>query len=158
MKMPAQKPHRSRQDYGSPREFLDAVERRFGPIAVDLAAHRENHAVDRWLGPGGEHENSFDVDWSRLAPGRWLWLNPPFSKIDPWAAKCAMEHKRGARIIMLTPASVSTEWFADHVEGKAFVIPLRPRLTFVDCEDPYPKDCALSVFDYATGFATWRWK
>jgi len=36
--VPAQKPGRSKQDYATPREFLDAVEQKFGPIGWDLAA------------------------------------------------------------------------------------------------------------------------
>ena len=48
--MPAQKPGSSKQDYSTPRAFLDAVEKRFGRIKWDLAAHERNHVCDLWLG------------------------------------------------------------------------------------------------------------
>ena len=45
MSVPIQKPGRSRQDYGTPPEFLAAVVARFGPLAFDLAASRDNAVV-----------------------------------------------------------------------------------------------------------------
>lgn len=42
MSEPIQKPGRSKQDYGTPWEFIRAVERRWGKLHVDLAAHSEN--------------------------------------------------------------------------------------------------------------------
>lgn len=41
----------SKQDYGTQRELLDAVEQRFGPIAFDLAAHRANKKHARYFAP-----------------------------------------------------------------------------------------------------------
>lgn len=41
----------SKQDYGTPVEFLTAVEKRFGRIVVDLAAHRGNNKHPRYFAP-----------------------------------------------------------------------------------------------------------
>lgn len=41
----------SKQDYSTPRRFLDAVEKRFGTIVFDLAAHAGNHIVPRYFAP-----------------------------------------------------------------------------------------------------------
>ena len=38
MTMPAQKPGRSKQNYGTPDAFIKAVEDRYGPLMFDLAA------------------------------------------------------------------------------------------------------------------------
>lgn len=172
MSMPAQKPGRSKQDYGTPWELIRAVEKRFDKLAVDLAANEDgsNAKAPRWLW------NAFGVDWHALAPGEWLWLNPPFADIRPWAEKCKFEATKGARIIMLTPASIGAEWFADHVEGgHSLIVGLRPRIAFEggghqkSCNDPqclgcqtYPKDCMLTVWGLnvapVTPFCTWRWK
>src|SRR5690606_17204709 len=84
-RMPAQKPGRSAQDYATPRVFLDAVERRFGRIRWDLAAHELNAVCDLWI---GEHQDSLTVPWAEQCRGL-CWLNPPFGDIEPWAAKCA---------------------------------------------------------------------
>jgi hypothetical protein len=58
---------------------------------------------------------------------------------------------------MLTPASVSTEWFNDSVHGQALVLAIRPRIKFVGHADPYPKDLILSCYGEPPGFDTWRW-
>jgi phage N-6-adenine-methyltransferase len=154
--MPEQKPGKSRQDYGTPRKFLDAVENRFGKIAWDLAAHDKNHIHKNWYGPESEHAtNSLDkdVDWAKTAPGELLWLNPPFSDIAPWASKCASS---GAKIAFLVPASIGSEWFASYVYGKSLVLALRPRLSF-DGKNPYPKDCILCIYGEQPGFSLWKW-
>lgn len=161
MAEPKQKPGRSKQDYGTPREFLDAVERRFGKIAWDLAAHADNCVVPDYLGPGSSlAEDSLAIGWTALPHGyaETLWLNPPYSDIRPWAF-FASGYTGPGRVIMLTPASIGSKWFADHVYGVAEVHALRPRLTFVGCEHPYPKDLMLSVFDRdgSGGFYCWDW-
>jgi len=151
---PQQRPGASRQDYGTPHAFLRAVERRFGSITHDLAARCDNAVVPSHYSPDVD---SLVQDWTRLTGT--LWLNPPFGKIDPWAAKCARSKGTGRRIVMLTPAAVGTEWFADHVYGCARIYALRPRLTFVGARDPYPGDLILSVYceELSPAFCTWRW-
>ena len=148
--------HRSKQDYATPWEFVRSVEERFGTIAVDLAAHADNAKADRFL---TEAEDSLSVCWHRLAPGMLLWLNPPFARIAPWAQKCAHETRQGARVAMLVPASVGSNWFADHVLNRALVLALSPRLSF-DGRNAYPKDLILAVYGTGgpTAFDVWRWK
>lgn len=154
--MPMQKPGRSKQDYGTPRALIKAVEKRFGALAWDLAATAENAKAPEFL---TEEEDSLGIAWHALEPSGLLWLNPPFARIEPWAAKCAAEMRKGARILFLTPASVGSNWFIDHVLPNASVYALAPRLTFEGCSDPYPKDCILSVFDNSfIGFHAWRWR
>lgn len=164
--MPAQKRGRSKQDYGTPVDFLTAVQARFGGIAVDLASHVDNHVAPNWFGPGSALvEDSLQHDWSTL--NGTLWLNPPFADIAPWAAKCSSVRDRLGWTLMLTPASVGTEWFAEHVMDKALVLFLSPRMAFEGTPvnpktgrpDGYPKDLMLACFGFgARGFATWRWK
>jgi len=93
VKRPAQKPGKSRQDYGTPPEFLRAVERKFGQIVVDLAAHERNHVAPDYYGP---HTNSLVQDWTKHEGV--LWLNPPFGKPEPWAAKCSRSKGPGTAI------------------------------------------------------------
>lgn len=162
--MPRQKPGRSEQAVGTPREFLQAVEDRFGPIGWDLAASAGNAVTGRFLGPGSPHgEDSLAVDWAMLPDqvGKTLWLNPPFGNIRPFVAKAARMAPAlpGSSIVILVPASVSTEWFAECVHRRALVLAIRPRLTFVGSKDPYPKDLAALVFGrwVVPAFDTWRW-
>jgi len=153
--MPAQKPGKSKQNYGTPMEFIAAVEKQFGPIVHDLAAEEGNQKATSYY---SKEQDCFKQDWAKDFPCGNLWLNPEFANIAPYAKKCGEESvRRVGRILLLTPASVGAEWFAAYVEGKALVLPLRPRLSF-DGKNPYPKDTMLSVFGVDPGFKTWRWK
>jgi phage N-6-adenine-methyltransferase len=152
---PSMKRHQSKQDYATPPDFMEAVVRRFGPISWDLAAHAKNKKHASYF---NEKQNSLKQDWHKI-PG-WLWLNPPFSNIAPWAEKCAQEAKLGAKILFLTPASVGSNWFAENVHPHALVLALQGRICF-DVNNPtwgYPKDCMLSVFADTAGFEVWDWK
>lgn len=157
MTTPEQKPGRSKQDYGTPRAFLNAVENRFGPLEVDLAATAQNAKAPTFI---ASEENSLAVDWVERFEGRNCFLNPPFANIAPWAEKCAdFAHRaRTGRIFFLTPASVGANWYAEHVHRKAYVISLQGRLTFEGESTPYPKDCILSVFgQQIQGSEVWKW-
>lgn len=174
--MPVQKPGRSKQDYGTPRELIRAIEARWGNLVLDLAAHDngDNAKAPEWLGPSDDY---LSLDIAEVVGEGLCWCNPPFENIAVWARKWRADAAKGTRIIALTPASVGAEWFADHIEGVARVIALRPRITFEggghqkSCCDPnclgcqtYPKDCMLTLWgrvdartSYLPGFETWRW-
>lgn len=169
MKMPKQKPGSSKQDYGTPRKFIRAVEARFGLLDWDLAAHASNTKCGEFFyGPGSAHgKDSLAIDWAARHPTGTLWLNPEFDDLGTWMAKCAAEaRRRHGLITALTPASVGSVWFAEHVHGKAMVLPLSPRMIFDGTPpnprtgkvDQYPKDLMLTVFGYGLhGFNPWRW-
>ncbi len=150
---------RSKQDYGTPWDFVRAVEAKWGPFVADLACTTENCKA-----PCGYYfdkgVDSLAQAWSADYPTGNLWLNPPFANIDPWAEKCAAEGvRRDGLIFLLTPASIGTEWFRSRVYGNARVLGVSPRLTFEGTDDPYPKDLMLSIFGKATdGFGLWRWR
>ncbi len=187
MSMPQHNRWHSRQDYATPRIFIDAVVERFGPIAFDLAAHAGNHQVPSYYGPGSPlGEDSLAQDWTKLRGN--LWLNPPYDDIAPWAAKCAASRGvrwQDRRILFLVPASVGSVWFDESVHGHALVLGLVGRLTFVGTprveigtpslpgfdldvtlhvvdadgkDDPYPKDLILAVYSEPPAFDTWRWQ
>lgn len=156
--MPLQKPGRSKQDYGTPRVFLDAVEQRFGELNIDLAAHEGNRVTSSYFGPGGIYPDSLsdECDWSNH--GGVLWLNPEFGNIAPWAEKCAANRNRSDWILFLVPASIGTDWFKEHVQHKSIVLGLSPRMSF-DGKNAYPKDLMLCCYGFGlSGFDTWRWK
>ena len=145
----------SRQDYQTPVDFLVAVGKRFGPLSVDLAARFDNTVAPQFIGP---ELDSLTEQWHKRKG--LLWLNPPFDKISPWACKCANESKLGARILFLVPASVGSNWFAEHVHNHAHVLLLNGRLSF-DGVAPFPKDCILACYgfhDLKPGYDVWRWK
>lgn len=141
----------SRQDYETPKAFISAVETRFGPLIVDLAASKINAKAPRCF---TKDDNSLAQCWAEWRGN--LWLNPPFDDIAPWAEKCARESIHN-RILFLVPASVGSNWFKSHVFNKANVIFLNGRLSF-DGIAPFPKDCMLCEFGHAPGFEVWDWK
>lgn len=152
--------HRSFQAYETPQELIQAIVRRFGKIQVDLAASKENAKAPVWI---DEAQNSLSFPWHELKGN--LFLNPPYNDIAPWAKKCAQEMQKPKvlfeRILFLVPASVGSNWFADHVDPYAQVLFLRPRLSF-DGKNPYPKDTMLCNYD-PNGlddiqFECWKWK
>ena len=160
------KPAKGCQTWATPWEFIRAVEVRFGPIHADLACTRENAKA----GVGLFHPDvdALAVSWADRFPDGVLFVNPPFAKIEPWAAKCAIEStRRKGLILMLTPAAIGTDWFAAHVHRKAQVIGIRPRIPFdgtpinpkTGKPDGFPKDLMLTVYGLGfSGFDTWRWR
>jgi hypothetical protein len=122
------------------------VDKKKGPIF-----ERRTPNVD----PAAVALDSLKQDWAGLnmdhgPPVRpLLFLNPPFSDIEPWARKCARESNRGAEILFLVPASVGADWFVEYVYPNAHVLLLHGRLCF-DGKDPYPKDCLLAHFQDMT--------
>jgi phage N-6-adenine-methyltransferase len=155
--MPPQKPGRSKQDYGTPPKFLQAVMNRLGitDFTWDLAASDENTVTENgWF---TEADNALTQEWPRL-PG-WLWLNPPFADIYPWAQKAYESSLLGCRVAMLVPLSIA-EWWTDYVDNKAYVLMLHGRITFVGEDKPYPKDCALVLYgpEGYKGYEAWSWK
>lgn len=152
--------HKSVQDVRTPLDLLEAVALRFGDINVDLAATVKNAIADRWLGPGSHiAEDSLAHDWATLRLCVTAWLNPPFGAIAPWAAKCAATptgpHRR---ILLLVPASVGSNWWAEHVHNRAAVKFLSPRVRFVGHDQPFPKDLALCCYGEDSSYALWRWR
>jgi len=144
----------SKQDYQTDPRFITAVKERFGELTFDLAATEQNAQAPRFYSP---QDDSLAMDWSLLEGN--LWLNCEFATAPHWAAKCACTTMQpGTRILLLTPASIGTNWFADHVHGQALVFALRPRLTFVGETNPYPRDLILSVYGMPPGFECWRWR
>lgn len=159
--MPKQKRGESKQDYQTPPEFLQAVRNRLKihNFTWDLAATDANKVSPGYYGPGSRHgEDALACDWSGVHD--WKWLNPPYADIKPWVEKAAIESAEGAQIAMLIPASVGANWWSDYVINDAYQLFLNGRLTFVGCDTPYPKDCALLLYTpfIRSGNAIWTWK
>jgi hypothetical protein len=93
MPEPKQNRHKSKQDYVTPWEFIHAVEARWGPLAVDLAASDANARAPDWF---TEEDDTFAQDWDRLA-SMLAWLNCEFGDIPRYAAKCAQHAFRSRK-------------------------------------------------------------
>lgn len=158
--MPLQRPATSKQDYGTPDDFLSAVKARLGieQFDMDLAATAENTVVPDWF--YDEECDSLSMPW-QIGLGGWNWLNPEYKNIGPWVAKALMEaRENGVRTAVLVPASCGANWFRDYVHLKAHVLMLNGRLQFKGAEGLYPKDCVLLLYgpDVPIGYDVWTWK
>ena len=164
---PKQKPGRSKQDYGTPPEFLAAVKKRLAidEFDVDLAASHKNTVVE--LSYYTKQDNALVQDWE-CGEG-WNWLNPPFARIEPWVKRAyEMSMQYGVKTAVLVPAGVGSNWWRDWVHQKAAIQLLNGRITFLNCPpnprtgkvDAYPKDCALLLYSpYMTeGYDVWSWR
>lgn len=164
-KGPATNRHQSAQDHPTPREFICAIEGRFDLVEIDLAATKTNAKAVRLITP---RQNSLKQDWTALLKGRLGYLNPPFDPIAPWIDKCVAEAEKGARFVLLTRASIDSNWFWKMVPY-AQVYALTPRITFVGSTHGYPSPLILSSFNCAAtpapcvtngrfkGLYRWHW-
>jgi hypothetical protein len=161
MSEPEQKPGKSEQIVGTPPEFIDAVEHRFGSIGFDLAALSSNRVRQvGWYGPGSPIcADAFAAKTWKSPVGGISWLNPGFGDIARWAARAKAEGEAGARIALLVPLS-SSNWARDYVHGHAQVEALNPRLKFVGHAIGFPKDLMLVLHGpgFTPGFNVWQWK
>lgn len=199
----------TKQDYKTPPEFIAAVEKRFGPIGFDLAAHAGNKQHAKYFAPpsitlpiiqgittasavlaelrdkgcrdlievlpfaegnmvfaNNDPEaagiDAFKQDWSKCARGdEILWLNCEFGDCAEWAAECVRQSRnKGVRILLLTPASVGSNWARDIIFPHAEIVTiLSGRISFAHGA-PFPKDCMLSLFtgDAPQDLCIWDWR
>lgn len=159
--MPRQKPGKSKQNYGTPPELLQAVMRRLDipEFSWDLAADESNKVV---YGSNfyTESDNALVQPWNPVRNG-WAWCNPPYAHIEPWVARASWSARtQGAHIAMLLPAGVGSNWWAYHVHNEAHVLLMHGRVTFVGADGPYPKDTALLLYSPAVrgGYEVWSWR
>jgi len=159
--MPRQKPGLSEQVVGTPWEFIEAVEERFGSLTLDLASTEDLSKAEHFISP---EEDTFSVPWvkrlRRLGGGN-AWLNPEFGDIRPYTERMATQARKldkGEKLLLLVPASVGSHWFADHVWEKALILFLRPRLKFIGHKTHFPKDLLLAVYGEEPGVALWQWQ
>lgn len=80
----------SEQVVSTPWEFIHAVERKFGRIAVDLAATHQNAKARIFIPP---EIDTFKQDWTKWLNGGLGWLNPEFDPMVVSVRKCALEHE-----------------------------------------------------------------
>lgn len=127
----------SKQDVGTPRDFLDAVEKRWGKISFDLAASADNAVVPNYF---DKEADSLKQDWSQL--NGLLWLNPEFIKIEPWVQKAAGTEFQDT-FLCLAPGAFRTEWWRRWCKNQCHTILLEGYFYFVGHTLGFPKDLHL---------------
>jgi phage N-6-adenine-methyltransferase len=105
----------SRDDWQTPAHFLERV-RQIAPIGLDPCTSADNPVgADVYL---TERENGLEHHWNAIAPaGSLAFVNPPYSKMRPWATKIASESLLaresifGLEIVSLVGARPGSRWF-----------------------------------------------
>lgn len=153
---PSIKRGKSVQVVGTPWGFIRAIERKFGPIAVDLAATAENAKAKIYITP---EIDTFTQDWTDWLKGGLGFLNPEFDPMSKWVELCMKQRANGAEFVTLMPASVGANWFWDYVQPYATVYSVG-RMIFEGHKDPYAKDLLLSHYCATPNheLQRWRWK
>ena len=162
--MPAQKPHRSKQNYRTPENFIQAVKQRLGiqEFAIDFAADRFNSQALLFWDERIDALQQSVTAWARQCKNGWGWLNPSYTDIKPWAACCMETAALGGSLAFLVPAAVGSNWFRDYVDHNAYVLLLNGRLAFMPDKPTwlYPKDCILCLYSPTVepGYEVWNWR
>jgi phage N-6-adenine-methyltransferase len=101
----------------------------FGPLherfrfTLDAAALPHNAKLPRYFTP---EQNGLEQSWK----DERVWLNPPYSNIEPWVEKALSEDV--ALVVMLLPANRTEQmWWQYHIEPKRDKEPSRVRVEFL---------------------------
>jgi len=139
----------SDQDRRTPPELLDVIEARFGRFVFDLAAQK-GHAI-RGLPCFTPEQDALARDWRAVnMPVGNRWLNPPFGRFPEFTAKAAAEATPGCPIVMLTLASIGTNWYWENVVPYAFSYAI-DRVQFVGEPNVFTKDLLVNLFGHGSG-------
>jgi len=109
---------------------------------IDLAADENNYKCEKYL---SIKDNSLEDPW--LYKG-WGWLNPPYGRqIDKWIAK-AWGSK--SKQVLLIPSRTETIYFHDFIINADYILFIKGRLKFEECQHAAPFPSLLAVFGHMT--------
>lgn len=167
-----------KQDWSTPPALFRLLSARWGPFTLDAAAHQGNARCERWLGPGGVHEDALAAPWDPARGeqgfGSPVWLNPPYGRqVGRWLTRARVQAGfTGRKVVCLTFARTDTRWWHDEVMRYAsFVDLIRGRVVFTDAQGhpnmqrtkagklrvlPAPAPSCVIVFQGCSGTPTFR--
>lgn len=91
----------------TPRWLFRAIETLLSTkFTVDVACHAENALLPNFI---GVERDALVSDWGEC--GTVAFLNPPYSRIEPWVDAAVREQCRGVTTVMLVPQSMDTTWY-----------------------------------------------
>lgn len=115
----------SSNEFGTPQKVFDLFDDEFH-FEWDLACRKSNTKCKKGLFV--EDMDSLLVDWHQLSDG-WLWCNPPYSPLKPWVVKAQKEFLKGAKIVMLIPPFLGSQYFSDVIPSEIRII--KGRVAFI---------------------------
>ena len=116
----------ARDDWGTPRALFERLDmtRNF---VLDAAASRENALCWRYI---SEEMDALTTEWD-VEAGRWVWLNPPYSKCKEFMQRAVEQQQRHKfNLMVLVPARTDTRWWHDYALKADVISFIVGRLTF----------------------------
>ena len=101
-------------EWGTPQQFFDNMNKRFGPFTLDAAASHKNHKCEYYY---TKEDDALSLSWamSQLGEGN-VWCNPPYGHgVGKWVQKAVEEVQAGhcKRVVMLLRSTTDVKWFHD---------------------------------------------
>lgn len=103
-------------EWETPPEVFDPLQRRYGPFDLDAAATATTAKAPLFF---SREQSALTQDWSVGGAVKTVWLNPPYSKpLKELFVKKAVEEAYGKQLIVvcLLPVDTSTALFHDVVK------------------------------------------
>lgn len=128
--------------WGTPQEFYDKLDWRFGPFNLDPCADSDNAKCTKFF---TEDEDGLSQSWE----GFTSFVNPPYGRgIEKWIKKAYEESRKGdTKVVMLIPARTDTKYWHQYVMKADEIHFVKGRLKFGDSENSAPFPSAVVVFD-----------
>lgn len=124
-----------RDDWGTPKPFLEQIEKHYGKITIDLAASYDNKVCEQFV---SEKDDFLVFDTSHIKGLGFL--NPPYSKCQSFIRRAYTTAREDFPIVCLVPARTDTAWFHEAAHFAVEIGFLKGRLKFVGAEAgaPFP--------------------
>lgn len=110
-------PDRIRDLWSTPLWLFRYLDQRYGPFNIDGAASANNAKCERYFSLGGE-----DAFFAKVVKGDKIFVNCPYSHVQPWVTLAKKWLASGAEVTMVLPHDVSTQWAADGIISAAEII------------------------------------
>lgn len=129
-------------EYGTPKEVIKYLEKRFGRFDLDPCALPHNAKAPYYYTP---ENNGLQRSWF----GR-VFMNPSYGReIGKWIRKAYEEtkvYKRADLVVCLIPSRTDTQWWHKWVMRADEIYFIQGRLTFEGAKNPAPFPSAVVIF------------
>lgn len=132
----AEKFHSYKQDWETPDEIFEPLNKEFG-FTLDVCADTHNRKCDNFFGVATD---GLSQHWYGVC-----WMNPPFGFQGKWVKKAYEESLNGTTVVCLLPARTNTNWWHDYcMKGEIRFIRGRPK--FKGAKHGLPQPLAIVIF------------
>ena len=108
-------PNSEKNDFWTPKQVFEALNERFGPFEIDVAASNENALCEKFF---TAEDDGLTQVWVGI-----VWCNPPYvrqsngTSIKDWVEKAhdSVRHGDAQRALVLIPAYISNHYWHDTI-------------------------------------------